>query len=371
MKRPTLVLEQLGQHADEGHRGRYGPLSAPREELVKQRRIGLRERLGATAALRQIAAQQPASLVHVGQLGTVLGGPVERRFPHFRVAQRNAEPIAEVQHLVFIQLLLLMRDVLPLARLAQPVALDGAGQNDRRTPAVLGRRLVRRIDLDRVVPPQVHPPQLVVRQVADHVGQLRIRAPEMLANVRPPLHRVLLVLAVHHLAHPACQPAVLVPRQQSIPVTPPQDFDHVPSRAPEHRLQLLNNAPVAADRSVQTLQIAVDHEDQVVQTLPAGQRDRAQRFRFIRLAVTDEYPHLLTVVGTQASIVQIPGVPGLIDAHDRPQPHRDGRELPEIGHQPRVGIRSCTTPLSQILAEMIQLILTQPPFQIRAGIYAG
>ncbi len=58
-------------------------------------------------------------------------------------------------------------------------------------------------------------------------------------------------------------------------------LDHVPAGAAERRFQFLNDAAVAAHRPVQPLQVAVDHEDQIVELLARSQRQRAQRFRLI------------------------------------------------------------------------------------------
>ena len=59
----------------------------------------------------------------------------------------------------------------------------------------------------------------------------------------------------------------------------------VPAGAAEERLELLDDLAVAAHGAVEALQVAVDDEDQVVEAFAAGQRDRAQRFGFVGLAV--------------------------------------------------------------------------------------
>jgi len=80
-----------------------------------------------------------------------------------------------------------------------------------------------------------------------------------------------LVLAVDRLLHALPQQPVTITREQRIPVRAPDQLDHVPARATEHRLELLDDLAVAPDRTVQTLQVAVDDEDQVVEVLPRGQ----------------------------------------------------------------------------------------------------
>ena len=44
-----------------------------------------------------------------------------------------------------------------------------------------------------------------------------------------------------------------------------------------------------------------------------------------------------SVVG-QPAVAQVAVVPGVVDRHDRAEAHADGRELPEVGHQPRVRV---------------------------------
>ena len=62
--------------------------------------------------------------------------------------------------------------------------------------------------------------------------------------------------------------------------------------AAEVGLELLDDLAVAAHRAVEALQVAVDDEDEVVELLAAGERDRAQRLRLVHLAVAEEGPDL-------------------------------------------------------------------------------
>ena len=56
-------------------------------------------------------------------------------------------------------------------------------------------------------------------------------------------------------------------------------------------LELLDDLAVAAHRAVEALQVAVDDEDEVVELLPAGQRQGAERLGLVALAVAEEAPH--------------------------------------------------------------------------------
>ena len=57
------------------------------------------------------------------------------------------------------------------------------------------------------------------------------------------------------------------------------------------------------------------------------------------LAVAEEGPHpRLWLVSTMATVVQVAVEPGLVDRVDRTEAHGHGRELPEVGHQPRMRV---------------------------------
>src|SRR5207302_6409831 len=136
------------------------------------------------------------------------------------------------------------------------------------------------------------------------------------------------------LAHALDEQTVAVFREQRIPLAAPQNLDHVPPGAAERSLELLNDLAVAAHRTVEALQVAIDNEDQVIELLAGRQRDRAERFGFVGLAVAEKRPHLRIGLRLEAAILEIANETRLVDRHDRTQAHRDGRVLPEIRHQP-------------------------------------
>src|SRR4051812_33179402 len=79
----------------------------------------------------QIAAQQTAPLVKVGDLRAVRRGSIERRVTCGFFGDWDFESRAEMRDLLLVQLLLLVRDVAALARFAQAVTLDRVRQNQR------------------------------------------------------------------------------------------------------------------------------------------------------------------------------------------------------------------------------------------------
>ncbi len=117
-------------------------------------------------------------------------------------------------------------------------------------------------------------------------------AEEVLAQVGARLDGVLLILPVDDLAHPLGEQALVVGRQERIPVAAPQHLDDVPAGAAEDRLEVLHDLPVAAHRTIETLQVAVDDEDQVVELLARREADRTERFGLVGLTVAEKRPHL-------------------------------------------------------------------------------
>src|SRR5262245_39116213 len=141
--------------------------------------------------------------------------------------------------------------------------------------------------------------------MANHLQQARIGAPEMLSQVRTVLDDVPLVLAVDDLPHALDQQPVVVARKQVIPVRAPEHLENVPAGAPEHRFELLDDLTVAPDRTIEPLQVAVDHENQVVELLARRERDRSERLWLVRFAVTEEGPHFLIRRSLETPILEI------------------------------------------------------------------
>ena len=160
----------------------------------------------------------------------------------------------------------------------------------------------------------------------------------MFAHIRAITCLVVLIFAVNRLHHATLQQAIGILREQRIPVTPPDRFDHVPSRATEIGFEFLNDFAVAAHRAIEALKIAVDYKDEVIETFARRQRDRTERLGFIHLAVTHECPDLAAFGVDDAAVMQVFHEARLINRLYRAKPHRDRRELPEIGHQPRMRI---------------------------------
>ncbi len=366
-----LVPHEVLQDADERHGGgdrlRTRTLLRGREHLV----LGLRQRLRADHPGRDVPAQTLAAVVHVLDLVRVAARVVVGRVAlvQLLVRDRDVQAVAEPLEVLDRELLHLVGRVAALEVRPQGPALDRLRQDDRRLPLVrLGRR-VGRVDLAVVVATAPEVQDLVVGHVLDHVPQPRVVAEEVLADVRARLRGVRLELTVRGGVQLVDQDARAVLRQQRVPGAVPDQLDDVPAGAPELRLQLLDDLAVAAHRAVEALEVAVDHEGQVVQALAGRDGELAQRLRLVHLAVAQVGPDVRLGGVGDAARLHVAVHPRLVDRPERAEAHRDGRELPEVRHQPRVRVAGQPVRgLRLLLAEGVELRLAQPVQQVRAGV---
>ena len=130
--------------------------------------------------------------------------------------------------------------------------------------------------------------------------------------------------------------------------------------------------PIAADRAIESLQIAVDDEGQVIELFARSQREASDGLWLIHFTVTEDPPNMTVRCGLlqKAAGLQIADKSRLIDRIQRPQSHRSGRELPESWHQPRVRIGAQAV-TADLLPVVRQLLLAQAPLEKRPRINTG
>ncbi len=213
--------------------------------------------------------------------------------------------------------------------------------------------------------------EVVVGEVLHELAQPLVRPEEVLADVGATGHAEFLELAVQGVVHLLDEQPVDVTRQELVPFARPDHLDDVPARTAEDRLELLDDLAVAADRSVEPLQVAVDDEGQVVEALPGREAERAERFGLVGLAVTEEGPHPRIRRVQLSTVVEVAVEAGLVDGADRTQPHRDRGVLPEVGHQARVRVRAQALTRRALPAEVVQLVLGQAALEEGAGVDPG
>ena len=190
----------------------------------------------------------------------------------------------------------------------------------------------------------------------------------MSADVRAGLDAVLLELSVEGGVHLGDEDAVGVGGEQLVPLPAPDDLDHVPAGAPEQAFQLLHDLAVTAHGTVETLQVAVDDEDEVVESFPTGHRHRRQALGLVHLAVAGEAPHRRPAGVDDAPIAEIAVEPCLVRGVDQAEAHRDRRELPEV--RP-AWMRIAGQPSTDLAPEPVQVGLAEAALEEGPGVDPG
>ncbi len=204
----------------------------------------------------------------------------------------------------------------------------------------------------------------------DHLRRFCRLAKELVTYVLAVLGLVGLVLAVDGFIHDLLQRTVVIFRQQPVPAGTPDNLDDIPAGAEKCRLEFLDNLAVAAHRPIESLQVAIDDKDEVIEVLAHGHRDGPHRLRLVHFPVTEKRPDLAIRRLNQFSVLEVAHEARLIDRHHRPQPHGDGRELPELRHEPRMRIGRQSAP-AHFTAEAVQLVLAEPTLEVCTCVYAG
>ena len=286
------------------------------------------------------------------------------------VGDRQLEPVAEDLQFVLGQLLGLVGDVARLDAGAERPALHRLGQDHHRRAGVLHGRRVGPVDLAVVVAAAPQLGQLVVGEVLDQGAQARVGAEEVLADVGAVRHREALVVAVERLVHLRQQHAVLVACEQVVPLARPDHLDHVPAGAAEDGLELLDDLAVAAHRAVEPLQVAVDHEGQVVEPLAGRHGERAERLRLVHLPVAEEGPDAAAAGVGDAARGQVAVESRLVDGVHRSQAHAHRRELPELRHEAWVRVRGEPARPERLAPEVVELLAADPSLEEGARVDA-
>ena len=363
-----LVADERGEGAHKRHGGGDFALFGGFQQRIENGQIRHLERWNIREPYRQRATEFFARGFQVLHLRRIVGRLVKRHIGNDIITHRNIETVAELFERTQIHLFLLMGDVLPFTRLAHAVAFDGFGEDDGRLPLVFHRRGIRRINFVRVVATTIEAPDILVRHRRHHFFEFGIFAEKGLAHIGAVTRLVILIFAVHRFHHAGFEQPVVVPGQQRIPISPPDHFQYIPAGAAKITFQFLDDLAVAAHRAIEPLQIAIDHKNQIVETLAGGQRNRAERFRLVHLAVPHECPYLAALGVDDAAVVQVFHEARLVNRLQRAEAHRHGGELPEVRHQPRVRVGRNALAVN-LAAEIHHLLFADAALEKGAGVH--
>ena len=133
------------------------------------------------------------------------------------------------------------------------------------------------VELTEVVAAALQSIDLGVGHGLDQRARIRVLLEELRSVIVAVAGAEILIFAVDGFGEPAQQHVPLVAGEQGVPVGAPEHLDHVPAGAGEQQLQLLDDLPVSAHRTVKSLKVAVDDEGQVVESFARRQRQRGRR----------------------------------------------------------------------------------------------
>ena len=92
----------------------------------------------------------------------------------------------------------------------------------------------------------------------------------------------------------------------------------------------------------------------------------------VHLAVAEERPDVAVGRILDAAVGEVAVGLRLVDRVDRAEAHRDGGELPELGHEMRVRVGGqAAARVRLLLAESVELVLAEPALEEGAGVHAG
>ncbi|RPK32121.1 hypothetical protein EES40_36705 [Streptomyces sp. ADI93-02] len=335
---PYQVLDQAHQSHGRGH------LLVAEALLQCLEGAGgrLRQRLFDHLANRDGTSEGRPAIVQVLHLGRALTRVPER----YEITAERAVGYGEFQQIAHLtelphrQLLHLVVGVAGFEVRPQGVTLDRLGQDHGGRTTVLRGGPVGGVDLEGL---------MSAAGVLEEIGDLSVTQPgrnagesitgeEGLADVGSVTCGERLHLGVGNLTETMDHSARGVLLEHRVPCRPPECLDHVPAGAAETGFQLLHDLGVRPHGAVQTLQIAVDDESQVVQALAGSQRQGGHRLGFVHLPVPEECPDPRRGGVLDASRMQVSVEAGLIDGTERTEAHGHRGELPEPRQTPRMRI---------------------------------
>ena len=215
-------------------------------------------------------------------------------------------------------------------------------------------------------------PDFVIGEVFYQLCGALIAAEEVLAHISAVVSLEGLIVTVRGSVHDVDEGTFGVLVQQLVPATAPDDLDNVPAGTAEEGLQLLDDLGITAHWAVEALQVAVNHEGEVIQLVQRSGLQQAAGFWLVHLAIAQEGPHVLLGGVLDAAGFQVFIKACLVNGVHRANAHGHGGELPEPWHQARVRVGGQTLAFTEgdFLAEAVEVFLREAAFHVGAGVHA-
>ena len=124
-----------------------------------------------------------------------------------------------------------------------------------------------------IVSTSIESPYVFIGHVGNHRGQFGVLAKESFAHKCTVFRLKCLIFAVNRFFHPLFQQSFGIPHQKRVPVRTPDQLDDIPAGAAKFSFKLLDDLGIAPHRPVESLQVAVDHKNQIVQLVTTGDTD--------------------------------------------------------------------------------------------------
>ena len=254
---------------------------------------------------------------------------------------------------------------------AEGPALDGLGEDHRRRADVLGRRLVGGVDLAVVVAAAAELEQLSSSDRCSTIRrEPRVGAEEVLADVvrrsRPSTSGTRRRASSFIFSTSTPSTSRASSSSHSRPQTTLITFQPAPRNRPSSSwmtLPLPRTGPSSRCRLQLMTKVRLSRPSRAASEMPGD------RLGLVHLAVAEERPHALLARVLDAAVLQVAVEARLVDRGQRAEAHRDRRELPEVGHQPRVRVRAQAL-AADLAPEVVELVLGQPALEERAGVDA-
>ena len=160
--------------------------------------------------------------------------------------------------------------------------------------------------------------------------------------------------------------------EEGVPVRAPDDLDDVPTGAAEDMpssSSMMRLLPRTGPSRRWRLQLTTKMRLSSFSRAPSD--DAPEGVDLVGLAVADEGPDLAIGLRDEVAIFEVAHEAGLVDGVERADAHGDGGEVPELRHEPGVGVGGEAGLAAEFVAEVGEAGFVEAAFEEGAGVDAG